>query len=82
MERVVNVKQFKNRVTKYLGGVDEVVITRRGKPVALLTPIERNSAEAVLLSIGQIFRESGVSRIDARDALNRVRRRIYGSRHS
>ena len=82
MERRVNVKEFKIRATKYLSGEDEVVITRRGKPVALLTPIERYSAESILLSIGGIFREAGVRPVDARDALDRVRRRLYGPRRS
>ncbi len=82
MERVVNVKEFKLRATKYVAGRDEVVITRRGRPVAFLTPIERNSAESILLNIGEIFREARVSPADAKDALDRVRRRLYGPRRS
>ncbi|OGH63225.1 MAG: hypothetical protein A3G34_15335 [Candidatus Lindowbacteria bacterium RIFCSPLOWO2_12_FULL_62_27] len=82
MTRLVNVKEFKMRATKYLGGEDEVVITKRGRPMAVLTPIGPRSAERILTSIGEIFREAGVRPADAQDALDRVRRRLYGPRRS
>lgn len=82
MERLVNVKEFKTRATRYVNGKDEVVITNRGKPVALLTPIASASPEAVMLSIGRIFKEAGIRKADASAALKTIRRRLYGSRRS
>lgn len=82
MEKMINVKEFKVHATKFVNGRDEIVVTRFGKPVALLTPIEAKSPEALMLSIGGLFKEAGISRKEASAALNRVRRRLYGPRRS
>ena len=82
MERMINVKEFKVRATKFVNGKDEIVVTRFGKPVAFLTPIEAKAPEALMLSIGGILKEAGVSRREALAALDRVRRKLYGPRRS
>ena len=82
MPRTVNVKEFKVRATHYVNGHDEIVVTRFGKPVALLTPIESRSPEALMLSMGELLRESGVSKKEALGALDRVRSQLYGPRRS
>ena len=82
MERMINVKEFKERATKFVNGKDEIVVTRFGKPVALLTPIESKSPEALMLAIGGLLKDAGVSRQEAESALERVRRRLYGPRRS
>ncbi len=82
MERLINVKEFKVRATKFVNGRDEIVVTRFGKPVALLTPIESKSPEALMLSIGGLLKEAGISLKEACSALDRVRRQLYGPRRS
>lgn len=82
MERLVNVKEFKVRATKFVNGREEIVVTRFGKPIALLTPIKSRSPEALMLSIGGLLRDAGISRKEAESALERVRRRLYGPHRS
>lgn len=82
MERMVNVKEFKVRATKYVNGRREIVVTKHGKPVALLTPIPSKSPEAILLSIGELLREAGISKAEAQASLEGVRKRLYGPRRS
>ena len=79
---MINVKEFKERATKFVNGKDEIVVTRFGKPVALLTPIESKSPEALMLAMGGLLKDAGVSRQEAESALERVRRRLYGPRCS
>lgn len=81
-DRVINVKEFKAKATKFVNGKDEIVVTKFGKPVALLTPIRSKSPEALMLSMGEILREAGISRKEAQSALERVRRRLYGPHRS
>ncbi len=82
MERMINVKEFKVRATKFVNGRQEIVVTKYGKPLALVTPIHSKSPEALLLSIGGLLREAGISRAEAEASLERVRRRLYGPRRS
>lgn len=79
---MINVKEFKIRATQFVNGKDEIVVTRFGKPVALLTPIEARSPEALLIAMGGLMREAGISRKQALSALERVRRRLYGPHRS
>jgi antitoxin (DNA-binding transcriptional repressor) of toxin-antitoxin stability system len=48
------------------------------KPIARLTPVQKDSAEIILLEIGRILAEAGISKKDALKALDRARRDIYG----
>jgi hypothetical protein len=40
--------------------------------------VQKNSAELILLDIGRILAETGISKKEALKALDRARRRFYG----
>lgn len=72
-----SVRDFKTNATKYLKGRDPVYITRRGKPVAILTPVRPKSTEAVLIEMERIFAEAGITKKEAAAALDEARRKVY-----
>src|SRR4030043_1162836 len=76
--KFVGVREFKQDVVKYLNGGNEIVVMKRKKPIARLPPVQKNSAEIILLEIGRILAEAGVSKKGALKALERARREIYG----
>lgn len=72
--RFVNVREFKLRATQLLKSKDEVIITRYGKPVARLIPVTDQSANELLAEMGDLFRDAGVTKNEALEALEDVRR--------
>jgi antitoxin (DNA-binding transcriptional repressor) of toxin-antitoxin stability system len=76
--KFVGVREFKQDVVKYLNGGNEIVVMKRKKPIARLTPVQNDSAEIILLEIGRILAEAGISKKEALKALDRARREIYG----
>jgi antitoxin (DNA-binding transcriptional repressor) of toxin-antitoxin stability system len=76
--KFVGVREFKQDVVKYLNEGNEIVVMKRKKPIARLTPVQENSAELILLEIGRILAEAGISKKEAIKALDRARREIYG----
>jgi antitoxin (DNA-binding transcriptional repressor) of toxin-antitoxin stability system len=76
--KFVGVREFKEDVVRYLNEGNEIVVMKRKKPIARLTPIQRNSPESILLEIGRVLSEAGVSKKEALKALERARRGIYG----
>jgi antitoxin (DNA-binding transcriptional repressor) of toxin-antitoxin stability system len=76
--KFVGVREFKQDVVKYLNEGNEIVVMKRKIPIARLTPVQKNSMEIILLEIGRILAEAGVSKKEALKALDRARREIYG----
>jgi antitoxin (DNA-binding transcriptional repressor) of toxin-antitoxin stability system len=76
--KFVGVREFKQDVVKYLNEGNEIVVMKRKKPIARLTPVQKDSAEIVLLEIGRILAEAGISKKEALKALDRARLEIYG----
>jgi antitoxin (DNA-binding transcriptional repressor) of toxin-antitoxin stability system len=76
--KFVGVREFKQDVVKYLNEGNEIVVMKRKIPIARLTPVQKNSAEIILLEIGRVLAEVGVSKKEALKALDRARREIYG----
>jgi len=76
--KFVGVREFKQDVVKYLNGGKEIVVMKRKKPIARLTPVREDSAEILLLEIGRVLNEAGISKDEALRALDRARRQIYG----
>ncbi len=74
--KFVGVREFKQDVVKYLNEGDEIVVTKRKKPIARLLPVQKNSAEIVLLEIGRVLAHAGISKKEALKALERARREI------
>ena len=76
--KFVGVREFKQDVVKYLNEGNEIVVTKRKKPIARLLPVRKNSAEIILLEIGRVLADAGISKKEALKALERARREIYG----
>jgi antitoxin (DNA-binding transcriptional repressor) of toxin-antitoxin stability system len=76
--KFVGVREFKQDVVKYLNEGNEIVVMKRKRPIARLTPVRKNSAEIILLEIGRIFAEARISKKEALKALDRARQEIYG----
>jgi len=76
--KFVGVREFKQDVVKYLNGGNEIVVMKRKKPIARLLPVQKNSAEIILLEIGRVLAEAGISKKEALKALERAGREIYG----
>lgn len=73
----LNVRDFKINSTKYLKKRREFVITRRGEPIAILSPVGKKSMQGALLRLGQVFNEANISRGEVLRALEQVRKEIY-----
>jgi antitoxin (DNA-binding transcriptional repressor) of toxin-antitoxin stability system len=76
--KFIGVREFKQDVVRYLNEGSEIVVMKRKRPIARLTPIRKKTAENILLEIGRILSEAGVSKKEALKALDRARREIYG----
>jgi len=76
--KFVGVREFKQDLVKYLHKGDEIVVMKRKKPIARLTPIQEKTPEILFLEIGRVLNEAGVSKEEALKALERARREIYG----
>ncbi len=76
--KFVGVREFKQDAVRYLNEGNEIVVMKRKKPIARLIPIEENTPEALLLDIGRVLNEAGVTKEQALRALEKVRREIYG----
>lgn len=72
-----DVREFKEKLTGYLGKGEEVVVTRHGKPIARVVPVEKGSPENLLLEIGMVLKEAGVSRDAALRALKAAGKVVY-----
>ena len=76
--KFVGVREFKQDAVKYLNEGNEIVVMKRKRPIARLTPVQENTPEALLLDIGRVLNEAGVTKEEALRALDRARREIYG----
>ena len=76
--KFVGVREFKEDAVKYLNEGNEIVVMKRKKPIARISPVRENSPEIFLLEIGRILSEAGMSKEEALKALDRARREIYG----
>ena len=76
--KFVGVREFKQDAVRYLNEGNEIVVMKRKKPIARLTPIQENTPEALLLDIGRVLNEAGVTKEEALRVLERARREIYG----
>ena len=80
--KTATVREFKINASRYFAGSEDVVVTRRGKPVAVVTPVPTGSVQSLLLEIRSIFKSAGITKRAALAALDSARREVYGSRRS
>lgn len=76
--KFVGVREFKEKLTGFLGKQEEVVVTRHGKPVARVVPVRKGSPEDLLLEIGIVLSEAGVSKKEALRALQAAQKAVHG----
>ena len=85
--KVVSVKDFKNKLNSFIRDEIEkgefIVLTKRKKPIALIKPFQGVEREAVIgylmAEIGKLFKEADITEAEALNALEKVRKEIYGS---
>ncbi len=76
--KYVGVRELKEFFISYLNSGEEIVITKRKKPIARISPIKKDSPEATLLEIGRILAEAGITEKHVLKALKQVRKELYG----
>ena len=72
----VGIKELKNRLTQYLRRIkqgEEVIVTERGKPIALIQPIQSAEHPASLEARLTRLAALGLVTLPTRKALKRVR---------
>jgi antitoxin (DNA-binding transcriptional repressor) of toxin-antitoxin stability system len=75
--KMTSVRDFKNKATQYLGNPEEIVVTRHGKPIAVLTHVKNDSPGALLLELRGLLKRSGVSKKEILSALEEARKEVY-----
>ena len=73
----VTTRDFKIKSNMYLNKKSDIVITKYGKPVAMLIPISENSIEDIYLKISGILKKSRISKKDVIKALDEIRSEVY-----
>jgi prevent-host-death family protein len=76
--KFVGVREFKEKLTGLLAKKEEVVVTRHGKPIARVVPVTKGSPENLLLEIGMVLKEAGVSKEEALRALQAAQKAVHG----
>lgn len=76
--KFVGVREFKEKLTGMLGKKEEVVVTRHGKPIARIVPVRKGSPEDLLLEIGMVLKEAGVSKEEALRVLQAAQKTVHG----
>lgn len=75
--KVASVRDFKTKATRYLNSEEEVVVTRHGKPIAVLTHVKSNSVDSLLLELRAVLKSAGISKKEALAALEEARQEVY-----
>ncbi len=75
--KVASVRDFKTKATQYLNDPEEVVVTRHGKPIAVLTHVKSSSVDSLLLELRTILNGAGITKKQALAALEEARKEVY-----
>lgn len=75
--KVSSIRDFKAKATQYLNNDEEVVVTRHGKPIAVLTHVKSDSVGALLLQLRAVLKSAGITKKEALAALEEARKEIY-----
>ena len=76
--KFIGVRGFKQDAIKYLNEGNEIVVTKRKKPIARLVPVREKTSEMIFLKIGRVLNDVGVTEEEALKALDLARKEIYG----
>jgi prevent-host-death family protein len=75
--KIASVRDFKTKATQYLNNTEEVVVTRHGKPIAVLTHVKSNSVDSLLLELRAVLKSAGITKKQALAALEEGRKEVY-----
>ena len=75
--KFVNVKKFAASTTKFINEEEDIVITRYGKPIAILSKVKPESPEEIFLRLKKIVEDAGVKKEEMLKALELLRKEIY-----
>ncbi len=75
--KVSSIRDFKAKATQYLNSDEEVVVTRHGKPIALLTHVKPQSVESSLLQLRAVLKREHISTKEMLQMLEEVRKEVY-----
>lgn len=75
--RTTTLADFNRRSRRLLGGRESIVLTSAGRPVAVVAPVPSGTMSDHLTAMGNILRESGISKKQALLALGRARKTAY-----
>lgn len=85
VEAIVSIKDFKAHATTIIRNMIEkgksIILTKRKKPIALIKPFKKDKeAEIYYLTseIGNLLKEAKLTEKEAQEALESVRKEIYG----
>ena len=76
--KFIGVREFKQDAVKYLNEGTEIVVMKRKKPIARIVPVQEKSPEMVLLEIGRVLSEAGISQKEALKALDLAKQGVHG----
>ena len=79
--KLASVRDFKTQTTKYLSADEEVVVTRHGKPIAVLTHVKFDSPGALLLGLRTVLKQAGISKKELLRELDEARREVFNQNH-
>ncbi|MEK7475019.1 MAG: hypothetical protein AAB152_05230 [Candidatus Coatesbacteria bacterium] len=71
--KVATEREFKTNTSRYLGGREDVVVTRSGAPIAVLTPVTARSADQYLRGMRRALAGAGITKTMALKMLGEVR---------
>ncbi len=77
--RYANVREFKASATRYFAAREGVVVTRYGKPIAVVTPVPEGTPGECLLRLREVLQEARVSRKEALQLLAAARQEVRRS---
>lgn len=73
------VRDFKLNATRYLRARDDIYITRRGRPIAVLSPLREKTPEKAMAEMGRILKKAGISKKEMLSLLEEARNEVYRS---
>lgn len=77
--RFAAVRDFKLHATRYLKVRDDIYITRRGEPIAVLSPLKGKTPEKAMAEMGRLLKEAGISKKEMLALLEEARDKVYRS---
>jgi len=76
--RLTTEREFKSNPSKFLNGQVDTVVTRRGRPMAMVSPLPRLSVADGITQMGRALRGSSVTKRELLKLLKEARQEVYG----